>query len=91
MANPEHLHFLGKGAIAWSYWRNQSPGLKPDLSEANLQNLNLQRYDLSDVNLRGANLNRVRLSFADLTHADLQGATVQLAVLAATASRSHWR
>ncbi|NJN23827.1 MAG: pentapeptide repeat-containing protein [Acaryochloridaceae cyanobacterium RL_2_7] len=68
MANPEHLRFLSKGAIAWLYWRNQNPQIVPDLSGANLQNLNLQRYNLSGVNLQSANLNRTRLSHADLSY-----------------------
>ena len=56
MANPEHLAILEQGVEVWNQWRDENPGVGPDLSEADLK-----RANLSGADLRGANLSRASL------------------------------
>ena len=51
MANQEHVDALKQGAREWNKWREQHPGVSPNLSGANLNDI-----DLSGVNLVFANL-----------------------------------
>ena len=41
VANEEHLAKLREGVEAWNTWREASPGVRPDLSEAKLSAPNL--------------------------------------------------
>jgi hypothetical protein len=63
MANPEHLAILKQGVDVWNKWRDENPDVQPDLSYA----------DLSDLDLNNANFNRTDLSGADLSGSDLCG------------------
>jgi uncharacterized protein YjbI with pentapeptide repeats len=76
MANDEHVALLKQGVAAWNAWRDENPGTRPDLSEANLREANL-----SGTNLRGANLREAGLSKANLSGADLSGANLFWACL----------
>jgi uncharacterized protein YjbI with pentapeptide repeats len=76
MANDEHVALLKQGVEAWNRWRDENPGTRPDLSEANLREANL-----SGTNLRGANLREAGLSKANLSGADLSGANLFWACL----------
>jgi uncharacterized protein YjbI with pentapeptide repeats len=76
MANDEHVALLKQGVDAWNRWRDENPGTRPDLSEANLREANL-----SGTNLRGANLREAGLSKANLSGADLSGANLFWACL----------
>ena len=69
MANEEHVKILRQGVEAWNAWREKDPGVRPDLSEANLE-----WADFSKANLCGAVLRGAKLSGACLTFADLEGA-----------------
>ena len=69
MANPEHLEILGKGVEAWNAWRRAHPDVRPDLSEANLHEVDLSGAHLFMANLRGADLHEAYLSGADLSGA----------------------
>jgi uncharacterized protein YjbI with pentapeptide repeats len=64
MANPEHVAVVKQGAEATFRWRNQHPGERLDLHEANL----------SGTDLHGADLVAADLSRANLSGADLHGA-----------------
>jgi hypothetical protein len=96
MANPEHLEILKQGVEQWNKWREEHPGLLPDLSEANLMGgdfieANLAGADLSGANLsmvglylanlRGTNLGQASLVRVDLSRADLRGANLARAEL----------
>lgn len=74
MANSEHLTILKRGVKDWNKWRDDYPGLQPDLSGA----------DLSDANLRGANFKRANLYWAYLTWANLSEADLGEANLRGT-------
>ena len=76
MANDEHVALLKQGVDAWNRWRDENPGTRPDLSEANLREANL-----SGTNLRGANLREAGLSKANLSKANLSGANLFWACL----------
>lgn len=71
MANPEHLKILKQGVADWNQWREENPGIVPDLSGANLQGA-----DLRMVNLQGANLINTDLVETDLLGANLEGGTL---------------
>jgi hypothetical protein len=66
MANEEHLAILKKGIDVWNKWREENPGVVPDLSHAKLSGASF-----SGVYLSGANLIRADLSNADLREAYL--------------------
>jgi hypothetical protein len=78
MANPEHLEILKRGVKAWNKWREKSQLLNPDLSDANLDDLELAFGDFSATNFAGASLckstfQEAKLDGADLNNADLSG------------------
>ena len=53
MANDEHVALLKQGVEAWNAWRDENPGIRPDLSEADLSKANLSYANLRGANLRG--------------------------------------
>ncbi len=71
MANEAHLQILEQGAVAWNRWREENPGITPDLGEADLNGTRL-----AGLNLRRASLSWTRFSRANLARADLSGATL---------------
>ena len=84
MANPEHLEVLKQGVKQWNEWREQHPGVEPDLREASLNGADLRKANLGNADLskasllgatfRGANLRRADLYRAQLRRADLREA-----------------
>lgn len=74
MAVKEHLRMIRQGSDAWDKWREKNPEVKPDLSEANLEDLDLSEIDLASANLKGADLNNANLSGSNLNWSDLTGA-----------------
>ncbi len=72
----EQLDILKQGVQVWNQWRAANPGVKINLSGADLY-----RADLSRANLSGARLERVFLEKADLVEADLLGANLKRANL----------
>lgn len=81
MANQEHLDILKQGLAMWTWWRQQHPGIQPDLSFANLYGTDLHAVDLSGANLRGANFISAFLYEANLVGADLREASLSQANL----------
>ncbi|MBI3092511.1 MAG: toll/interleukin-1 receptor domain-containing protein [Candidatus Tectomicrobia bacterium] len=77
MANPEHLAILNQGVKVWNKWREQEPGIRPDLSGADLRSsrdlrwVNFSHAKLHDAKLCGVNLQVARLEGADLPGAKL--------------------
>ncbi|MEM7793194.1 MAG: toll/interleukin-1 receptor domain-containing protein [Cyanobacteria bacterium P01_C01_bin.118] len=86
MANEEHLKILEQGGEAWNRWREENPGIFPELSDANLNdadlsnanfsNANLSNANLSGANLNGANLRNANLRLARFLNANLSGANL---------------
>lgn len=89
MAILQHLAVLKQGVGVWNGWRKDNPGVRPDLSGADLPGANLHGADLSHTslndaevsgailvvtNLSGANLSGTNLSGASLNGAELSGA-----------------
>ncbi|NEO88555.1 MAG: pentapeptide repeat-containing protein [Spirulina sp. SIO3F2] len=64
--NRKHWEKLNEGVEAWNRWREENPGVSPDLQEANLQGA-----DLKEANFTGANLEEANLQEANLQHANL--------------------
>ena len=71
MANPEHLKILEQGVEVWNRWRDENPGIKPDLSKADLYGARLYSAKLFDANLTETSLFEANLFRADLTGAKL--------------------
>jgi uncharacterized protein YjbI with pentapeptide repeats len=76
MANPEHLARLKGGVDAWNQWRSENPDVRPDLTGADLD-----WVDLRGVHLSGAFLNKAHFDWADLEGADFRGANLSEAHL----------
>ncbi len=78
MANSEHLEILRSGVRAWNLWRRahrRAPRrIMPDLSNAQLDGMELHGCDLSRANLWQVRLRKARLRGADLSYAQMRGA-----------------
>ena len=74
MANPEHLAILEKGVDVWNEWRKQNVTLVPNLSVAELPEIDLFEADLGRTNLRSADLHNTKLVAANLCDTDLHAA-----------------
>lgn len=78
MANKEHLKILKQGVEVWNKWREDHPDVIPDLTGANLQEVNFLESDLEgtslrDANLKNANLEKVKSLLSEqLAGADLR-------------------
>lgn len=91
MANPEHLKILKQGVEVWNRWREENPGIRPDLQKvdfmgedlrnANLELVNLRRANLQDSDLQGANLKATHLWQANLRGVTFRSATMTAANL----------
>lgn len=86
MANLNHYEVLKEGVETWNRWRRENPDVRPDLSGANLTEMEMVEADLSEANLYRARLTAasllwVNLKWANLTQADLNGADLQWANL----------
>ena len=86
MADAGHIELVRDRLERWNDWRRKNTRIIPDLSGADLSEIdlagaNLARADLtaarlSGTNLGGANLSRARLFRADLSQADLSRANL---------------
>ena len=74
MPNDDHIAKLRQGAAAWNTWREERPGIQPELAEAMLAGELLSRANLRQAKLAGAHLGQADLNQADLRGADLSGA-----------------
>jgi uncharacterized protein YjbI with pentapeptide repeats len=83
MTNDEHLVLLKKGVVVWNDWRERHPHIRPELSGANLSQMDLGGVDLSKADLTQVDLSRVQLNGADLVRTELSGATLSGADLRA--------
>ncbi len=81
MANPEHLKILKKGVEVWNRWREEEPGVLPDLRGAYLIGADLSELNLSEASLSEAYLYRTDLSVTDLNRTDLREADLRKADL----------
>jgi uncharacterized protein YjbI with pentapeptide repeats len=82
MANPEHVRIARSGSEPWNAWRlaHQSEGA-PDLSGADLAEVELSNGLLSGADLSHADLTRAMLQGAQLYAANLEGANLSGAVM----------
>ncbi|MCK9688903.1 pentapeptide repeat-containing protein [Scleromatobacter humisilvae] len=77
MANPQHLKLLKEGTSTWNEWRESSPEIVPDLSNAAITGLEFAfGINLAGADLRGADLSSCRLAGARLQRAQLEGANL---------------
>lgn len=81
MANPEHLEILKQGVEVWNEWRVVMGETRPDLSEADLSNFNLEKANLSHSYLKNANLSGTNLCNANLDFSYLHSARLRNAKL----------
>jgi len=73
MADPEHLYILKQGVDVWNRWRKNYPEIVPDLSNANLQKMDLEWVNFEGANLRNAILTEALVIDAICCAADLSG------------------
>ena len=84
MANSEHLALVKQGVEVWNSWYKKHRRVIPDLTQANLSNLNLSGINFRKAILKQANLNNTDLSKAQLNNADLEKANLLGANLSST-------
>lgn len=82
LANPDWQTMLRTDVQEFNTYRENNPGIPPDLenadlSQANLAGANLSRANLRHANLEGADLGKVLLARADLSGANLRGANLR--------------
>jgi len=91
MANKSHLKKLKEGPKAWNKWRRENKSITPDLSKADLSEVNLliiEIYpnqplfaDLRGYNFSKTNFKKTNLRGANLSEANLSGANLSEADL----------
>ncbi len=81
MANEEHLKILNQGVEVWNKWREENPGIAPDLRRAYLGFRNLNEVNLSIASLDGVDFSRSFLIGANLSDASLTDASFISAIL----------
>ena len=80
--NHEHYKLLTEqGVTAWNRWRRENPKVVPNLSDANLTEVDLTEANLTNAiliqtNLTGAKLNGANLFVTNLTGVDLTEANL---------------
>ncbi len=79
MGSESLIEIARRGRMAIAKWRRANPDVLLNLTDADLQDVdlrgaNLKRADLTGADLRGADLVGAQLGEADLTRADLRGA-----------------
>ena len=60
MANQEHFKIFQQGISIWNQWRRENPDLEPDLSYA----------DLSDIDLSNTSILNADMSYVDLSESN---------------------
>ncbi len=97
MAIPEQIEILKQGAAAWNAWRRdnkvpidlsdtvlhdtRAPWRNENLTQIDLEGVNLRSANLENTTLRGANLRRADLSNANLRYSTLRKANLSGAIL----------
>ena len=86
MANKEHMDIILQGVQIWNKWREEYPGIDPDLSRdgfvagplfmMNLNGANLSRTNLRDVVFSLQYLSDVNFTDANLQYASFTGANL---------------
>ena len=80
--NPKgHVEILKQGVDVWNNWRDERPGIRPQLQKADLKGANLAHANLRNARLYKANLSETNLSGADLRWAKLTCAVLRNANL----------
>ena len=79
MAHADHLEIIKQGPHVWNRWRNENPGIEPDLARADLSRLELNEIDLNETDLRKTILQNTTFRGATLIKADLRGSNLQRA------------
>jgi len=81
LADEEHLRILRQGVEVWNRWRTDNPEITPNLSGADLEELDLCGANFSGTMLGLADLNSADLSGSNMVNAALGGAGLDSAIL----------
>lgn len=77
MANEDHVRILKEGSGRWNAWREENPGIKPDLHGANLRGCPVADQVLAEQGLRCADLDDIPVrELDDLMVCELEGANI---------------
>ena len=79
MADANHLKIIEQGPDVWNRWRNDNPGIEPDLARTDLSKLELSGVDFNETDLRKTILQNTTFRAATLVKADLRGSNLQRA------------
>jgi len=74
-----------EGVSAWNEWRDQHPGVRPDLRDSDFTGVDLTGVNLSEANLSGARFDNANLTGANLWRLYISQASFESADL----SRAH--
>jgi hypothetical protein len=77
MADMEQVKRLKAEVEGWNKWREENPGIKIDLQNANFKRAELNQVNLNGADLRGADLRIASLRGADFRDAYLMGANLR--------------
>jgi hypothetical protein len=80
MANLEHLEILRQGLEVWNAWRLSYPSIQPDLTGADLHEMNFRGDGLKYANFQNTHLSRANLADAELVLCDFSGADLSHAM-----------
>ena len=79
--NHEHYSLIRREVEEWNRWREENPGVKPDLKGADLRGIWLRSANLRDTDLSGADLSEANLYEASLARAKANEANFRRANL----------
>jgi hypothetical protein len=86
----DHFAILKRGIDVWNHWREQNPGIPPDLHRADLQGCQLNGANLSGAYLAGAKMTGSFMFQTRLDGANLDGSRlVQADLCEACLSAKH--
>ncbi|WP_417377065.1 pentapeptide repeat-containing protein [Gimesia maris] len=77
MANPDHVKIVKLGAARLAEWQEENPNVLLDLSDCDLEEIDLSGANLHLANLENARLSRVNLSGAVLNMVNFSSATLR--------------
>jgi len=80
-SNPAHYAKIKEGVKSWNAWRSENPDIRPNLSGADLRDLNLTKADFHNIDLSNATLQKVPLTYSNFQNALLHAADLGEALL----------
>ncbi|MGA2121286.1 MAG: pentapeptide repeat-containing protein [Methanoregula sp.] len=77
MATQKHLDILLSGVEKWNLWRQEQPKTKPNLTDADLNNLKLDGGNFNYTDFRGSKIHNSTFYYANFVGANLSGLSLR--------------